>query len=194
MNDEWKSSAAHHEADHVIVARSRGITPNYVEIQFNPKHRRWEGTTELPELQSKSRIGLLPSRWSRLSGCFAQVKHAIRSLGSTEPIPWAELLDWTVLRSEQPLEVALADGKQIQVPSWWFEGGDKQTFNYLAEKTIDALGGHNFKALLQRGVKHTTIPVLDDVHSWRKVEMLAALLVASAVDGVGRVNPADYPL
>jgi hypothetical protein len=192
MNDEWKTSAAHHEAGHVIIARSRGITPNYVEIKYNPDLRRWEGTTELPELTGETHEKVISQFAICFAGCFAQVKHAVRSLGSTEPIPWAELLDWTMFRSEQPLKLSLGDGKQFQVPSWWFEGGDKQTFAYLAEKTIDALGGHNFKALLQRAVKHTTVPVLEEIESWRKVEALAASLVGSAVDGVGRVGPAEY--
>lgn len=193
MTDEWKTSAAYHEAGHVIIARSRGITPKYVEIKYNPTRHRWEGTTELPELTGPTEEKIVSQLAICFAGCFAQVKHAIRRFSPSEPIPWRELLDWMIFRLDHPLELSLSCGKRLQVPSWWFEGGDNQNFACIAEKTIEVLGEHNFKALLQRAVRHTTIPVLDDAVFWSKVEALAALLVGSTADGLGRVSPAQFP-
>lgn len=194
MTDDFKKNAAHHEAGHVIVARHRGITPNYVEIKYNATCQRWEGANELPELTGPTEEKLVSQFAICFAGCFEQVKHAIRMLSPTDPIPWKELLSWTLYQSEQPLDLSLSCVKTLHVPSWWFEGGDKQSFAYLADKTIDVLGRDNFTALLQRAVRHTTIPVLDDVQSWSKVTSLASLLIGSASEGVDRVNAIDFPL
>lgn len=98
MDDEWKASAAYHEAGHVIIARSRGITPHYVEINYNSTDRRWEGTTELPELKGATQDKIISQLAICFAGCFSQVKHAIRELDANEPIPWKEIYEWMVCR------------------------------------------------------------------------------------------------
>ena len=194
MTNEGLVSAAHHEAGHVILGQSQGLTPKYVEIDYNSTMQRWEGTTEFPELSGptvEDRIVIQIAIC--VAGCFAQVKHAIRLVDSREPIPWRELFEWMVDRSNEPFEHSLSSAGSIHVPSWWFEGQDKQALDYIANLSSTHLGKGSFLVLLQRAVPRTTMPVLENVKSWDKVEHLAGLLV-DAVDGeVGRLESTEIP-
>ena len=192
MTDEGIVSAAHHEAGHAVLGKSQGLVPIYVEIRYNATKRRWEGTTEFPELcgppiEEKIAIQMAIC----FAGCFAQVKYAIRALHPTEPIPWKELFEWMVVGSNEPLDISLSSGDTIHVPSWWFEGHDKQTLEYIADVTSEHLGERRFLGLLQKAVPRTTVPVLEDPKSWGKLEHLASLLVRAVDGGIARLDAAE---
>ena len=182
---ELLPSTAYHEAGHTVVAFECETLADYVEVHFNEEFERWEGVTALPELEGETNEKLINSFAICFGGLFSQAKHRVNQICPDEEVPYTELLNWVFKGLAQPFEMLLKCGEELLIPTWWFQGGDCDQFQYLSAEAIETLGEHDYLVVIQKAVLQKTIPILD--REWDRVESLAAALIASVDGSEGRI-------
>lgn len=179
-------STAYHEAGHTIVSLMCGILPDYVEVKFDEKSERWDGVTALPKLDGETREKVINLFAICFGGLFSQAKHRVSQICPNEAVPYRELLKWASQGSSQPLEILLECGELLSIPTWWFQGGDLDQFQYLSSEVINSLGTNDYLATIQKAVRDKAIPILE--REWDKVVSLAADLEGSVDGRTGRIH------
>lgn len=187
-------SSAFHEAGHFVFASSQLQTPDCMEMVYDAAQSRWIGKTKLPHtghLTIENRFVICFGYC--LSGCFAQVKHAVQRVSPQTSIPWHVVSGWMHSESGKPLRLTLSDGQIVRAPVYWIDEHDAAVWKEAAGVAQSSLPDWESYGQYVGQAYEEIIRVMEDVVEWDKIEKLAVMLASSIHRQQARVDADQIP-